>query len=530
MDDIGETLRLITSQHYRQNNRIDIVNSAIRKILLERNRLHVGSDQGLLTFDFETQKASKNTEIPNIRIWDIAQTSEVLAVGTGGSGLFVKTTGKWIQITKEEGLLSNICRKIEVRNNSIWIVSDRGINQVTFGADGDYEVFDVAEEEGLPSKKVNDITFFDDTIYVSTEKGLAYFSSHTNFRESNEIPTYLDEIIVDDMALVRPQEPEISYKARNLKVKFTAIHYGEKDIFYSYRLRKENEAGTWLETEEREAAFSNIQPGDYQFEVRAKTKNSQWTKAVALPITITPPFWLTIWFQIIIILFSVFLGYSGYSRITKSRRMRAQLAADRVEAQLQALRAQINPHFLFNALNSIKRFILKNENDAAESYLTKYSHHIRDILHYSRKLTLSIHQEVTLLERYVEIEKIRTGEVFQFKVEIDNNIDQYETFIPTMVIQPFVENAIWHGILKERKGQISLSFKKIEDQIQIRLEDNGVGFDGGIQTGDDSLGISLVQERIRLIGVHYNSRTNLKVTSRPGGGTQVLVLIPADLI
>ena len=210
--------------------------------------------------------------------------------------------------------------------------------------------------------------------------------------------------------------------------------------------------------------------------------------------------------------------------------MRAQLAADRVEAQLQALRAQINPHFLFNALNSIKRFILKNENDAAESYLTKYSHHIRDILHYSRKLTLSIHQEVTLLERYVEIEKIRTGEVFQFKVEIDNNIDQYETFIPTMVIQPFVENAIWHGILKERKGQISLSFKKIEDQIQIRLEDNGVGFDGGIQTGDDSLGISLVQERIRLIGVHYNSRTNLKVTSRPGGGTQVLMLIPADLI
>ncbi len=504
-----------------------------RKILLKDEELWVAGENGLFLVQGDTVVDFKEAfPIFNTRIWDMEiKSKDSIFLATGGDGVILKIGDNITRITTEEGLLTNVGRRLEIVDSTLWVTSNKGLNKISLSSSGSYTVQNITVADGLPSNLIHDLEWYNDTIYVGTEDGLAFFSADTKFKEPNDFPLFIERFWLDDERLPLIKELVVPHTATNLKIEFTAINYANKaSLHYAYRLRVKEKSSQWTETFDRQASFSNIKPGDYQFEVRAKTKNSKWTKTTRLPFSITPPFWLTIWFQITLIVLSIIIGYMGYQRATRNRRLRAKFDAERVEAQLQVLRAQINPHFLFNALNSIKRFILKNENDAAEAYLTKYSHHIRDILHFSRKLTLSIHQEITLIERYVEIEKIRTGDSFQFIIDIDKNIDQYATFIPTMVIQPFVENAIWHGIMQEKLGRISLSFTKLDDKIQISLIDNGVGFNSSMQEDSNSLGISLVRERIRLIGVHYKSKTNLEVLSRPGEGTEVRILIPADLV
>ena len=508
------------------------LDALFRKMTKTKDTIWIATENGLY-FNPKDQPLSPQAFETSIgRIWDMEiESANSMFLATGGNGVIIKSQNGNIQIDKEDGMLSDICQHIEKKDSILWVATSKGLNQIILKKNGDHRIYAITKKDGLPSNKINDIAIFDDTLYVATAGGLGYFHANTSFADSHHFPIYVTSLSRNDSISCNFHHPELPHDSEIIRVSFTAINYTHHDrLSYSYRLVENNNASKWVATSNLEATFINLKHGEYQFEVRAKTNNSTWTEAAILPFTITPPFWSTLWFQFLLISTSVFIGYLGYQQITRSKRIRAQLAADRIEAQLQALRAQINPHFLFNALNSIKRFILKNENDAAEAYLTKYSHHIRDILHFSRKLTLSIHQEVTLIERYVEIEKIRTGESFLFKVEIDSHIDPFTTFIPTMVIQPFVENAIWHGILQENAGEISLYFNRIADKIEIKLVDNGVGFDRSMQEDSNSLGISLVRERIRLIGVHYNSKTNLEVLSRPGEGTEIRILIPADLV
>ena len=504
-----------------------------RKLELIHDSLWVAGDNGLFLlledsiYDFTQKYPSLKT-----RIWDMeVKSSDSIFLATGGSGVILKWRDSLTQITTQQGLLSNICRRLAFQDSNLWITTNKGLNKITLLKTGGYIIHSITEEHGLPSNLVHDVEWFNDTIYVGTEDGLAYFSANTNFEESNQFPLYIQEVNIDDSTISYQPNKDLPHDVQTLKFGFVALNYQNVDnLIYGYRLKKNGQEGVWIETSDRQAIFTNTQPGNYQFEVRAKTKNSKWTKAAIIPLTIATPFWSTIWFQLMLVATSLAFGYLGYQRATKNRRAKAKLAADKVEAQLQALRSQINPHFLFNALNSIKRFILRNENDAAESYLTMYSHHIRDILHFSRKLTLSIHQEITLIDRYIEIEKIRTGDSFQFDLRIEEGIDPYETFIPTMVIQPFVENAIWHGIVQKEKGIISLSFKRKGEMLRIQLRDNGIGFDSSQKQDETSLGIALVKERIQLIGEHYKSNTDLTISSQPGKGTQVTILLPIDLV
>ncbi len=526
-----QSKRAINSDDKFQN--IAIKHGGGRKLFVEKDSLWLAADEGLfLVLEDSIYDFSKKSPILKTRIWDMAfQSSDSIFLATGGSGVILKWRDSLTQITTQQGLLSNICRRLAFQDSNLWITTNKGLNKITLLKTGGYIIHSITEEHGLPSNLVHDVEWFNDTIYVGTEDGLAYFSANTNFEESNQFPLYIHEVNIDDSTISYQPKKELPHDVQTLKFGFVALNYQNVDnLIYGYRLKKNGQEGVWIETSDRQAIFTNTQPGNYQFEVRAKSKNSKWTKAAVFPLTISPPFWSTIWFQLMLVATSLSLGYLGYQRATKNRRAKAKLAADKVEAQLQALRSQINPHFLFNVLNSIKRFILRNENDAAESYLTMYSHHIRDILHFSRKLTLSIHQEITLIDRYIEIEKIRTGDSFQFDLRIEEGIDPYETFIPTMVIQPFVENAIWHGIVQKEKGIISLSFKRKGEMLRIQLKDNGIGFDSSQKQDETSLGIALVKERIQLIGEHYKSNTDLTISSQPGKGTQVTILLPIDLV
>jgi LytS/YehU family sensor histidine kinase len=147
-----------------------------------------------------------------------------------------------------------------------------------------------------------------------------------------------------------------------------------------------------------------------------------------------------------------------------------------LESRLQSLRLQMNPHFLFNALNSVQQMILANEEMVATKYLSRFSKLLRAILVHSDKESITLRKELEILKLYIELESIRFKESFHYEIVCDKNIDTDEVKVPTLLIQPFVENAIWHGLMhKESNRKLKLEFGEENDRMHCIIEDNGVG-------------------------------------------------------
>ncbi|MEM9723672.1 MAG: tetratricopeptide repeat protein [Bacteroidota bacterium] len=209
------------------------------------------------------------------------------------------------------------------------------------------------------------------------------------------------------------------------------------------------------------------------------------------------------------------------------------------QLEMKALRAQMNPHFVFNCLNSINRLILSGEDDQASHYLSKFSKLLRKILENAEGSRVTLSEEVSMLQTYIELEALRLKEEIQYKVQIDPNLDPEDIQIPSMVLQPLLENAIWHGILhKEGKGEISLSIQGEEENLLCKIEDNGVGREKALNLKEypegktKSLGLQIIKDRLNLLGgsgSNFNPKfvlTDLKNTLNQATGTRVEITLP----
>ena len=205
--------------------------------------------------------------------------------------------------------------------------------------------------------------------------------------------------------------------------------------------------------------------------------------------------------------------------------------------EMKALRAQMNPHFLFNSLNSINTMILSDENDNASKYLSKFSKLVRLMLENSEQSQVSLKDEISMLETYVQLEALRFNNKIEYKIEVDKTIDQDDTYLPSMVLQPFVENAIWHGLLhNDKKGLLTIIIKEDAENLYCSIIDNGIGRDksltlqkeGGLKK--KSMGIKITTERLRLLTQQKINEViaiiDLKDENNNAIGTQVNIQIP----
>jgi uncharacterized membrane protein YciS (DUF1049 family) len=189
------------------------------------------------------------------------------------------------------------------------------------------------------------------------------------------------------------------------------------------------------------------------------------------------------------------------------------------ETEMTALRAQMNPHFIFNCLNSIKLFTLQNNADAASNYLTKFSKLIRLVLENSRSEKVTLENELTMLQLYMEMEAMRFNEKVQFKINIDEEIDAHFIHIPPLLLQPYIENAIWHGLMhKEEGGTVLLDLTmKNDNMLQVTITDDGIGRTAAAAlksksaTKNKSFGLKMTSERIGLINQLYKSDTQVRI-------------------
>lgn len=210
--------------------------------------------------------------------------------------------------------------------------------------------------------------------------------------------------------------------------------------------------------------------------------------------------------------------------------------------EMTALRSQMNPHFIFNSLNSINRYVIQNDRLTASEYIAKFGKLMRNVLDNSRSKIISLQQELTTLELYIQMEKLRFDDSFGYRITVDESVDAANTMIPPLLIQPFVENSIWHGLMhKENKGTVTVyAIMKNDLLLEITVEDDGIGRAQAAAlesktAAHHSHGLKVTSERIRIINELYRQENKIELIDlfdkqHKPAGTKVIILIPINKV
>lgn len=396
--------------------------------------------------------------------------------------------------------------------------------------------------EGRPSARY---IFYDeaaDQCYALLAKYLIRFrpSAEPVVRNNNNI---LIEQVTAPNALVHYPCDTVAfpYKQNNLSIRFTLINYNNTSSYhFYYRL---NESTSWVPLRNlRTINMTSLSPGKYTLYIKALDRN-QDEKTKQLLIIIHPPFWNTWWFITLSMLLLVAavlsllrwrelvlrraaaVKFDAQAKQNEEMKGRLQLELELAvlnqqltEMEMKALHAQMNPHFIFNCLNSIVGMIIYQQNEDASRYLNKFAQLIRENLDHSKRSFITLQQNINYLHNYLKMEQIRFTN-FEYEMKVDALLDTEEIMIAPMLIQPLAENAIWHGLQAiEEKKQLKISFSKEADYLVCEIEDNGVGInktkDHNSTTKHLSIGIENIQKRILLLRQKYNTDCVITFTDK----------------
>jgi hypothetical protein len=310
-------------------------------------------------------------------------------------------------------------------------------------------------------------------------------------------------------------------------------------VLYRYQLKGTKNDQYWIHVNEPQLFLSSVEPGSYKLIIQACNSAGQWSKIpLVLSIHIAAPFWETGWFIvccIIVIVSTVIFFQSLKLRRIKEKSINEKLMLD---YQQQALINQINPHFLFNSMNSIQKYILRGDKEEAVSFVSKFAKLMRLGLEQSREPFIPLSQELELLKVYMLLERERFREKITYQLDIEERLEQQGLMIPPMLIQPFIENAIRHGVLhKTGKGVIILRLYVREKLLFCEVEDDGVGRKRAMEIKQEqgqpykSFALSINTARLQLLARSLNSLYFFDITDKQDqqglpAGTLVKLILP----
>ena len=543
-DDILIVLKMSNLSWVDLDKEIDITvnNDRLGKIygyeLLAPERAVLANQHGLFLLDIEAKSISIIPGFEDVRVTGISSDKyDNFWFATAGYGL-VRVPKKELNEFSLEKLrkfkinnYSDVYEKLLIVDSVIYATNPRGVTRVLFDEVGARYQYHISESNGLEPGKIHDLEYFNGEVFIGQSNGLFSFPHTQVFAGDPAFPLYIERISTNDSVYTNLDGAGISLSYNSGPISFetkTVYFRNQNDLTYQFRILGSSLESTWSTSGSNEFVFQGLPPGDYYFEVRAKSTNSPWTPPVRQPFTIKSIYWQTWWFKTAIALTIVTFVSLILIFSSAAKRKREELKKKKIESDLKALKAQINPHFLFNSLNSIQSFVLEGNTAIAEDYLVKYSKLMRTILNHSNLLSVSIYEEIESMNLYVELERLRLFQPLDFKVSIDNDIDAFNTKIPSMVVQPLIENSIWHGIQSMNDpGEILLNFELKDKIIHVTVADNGTGFNRST-IDSQPRGIQLIQERIDLINKLEGIESNFKISSGDSG-TKVIFSYPSNL-
>mgnify|MGYP006076273881 FL=1 len=338
---------------------------------------------------------------------------------------------------------------------------------------------------------------------------------------------------------------ELNHNENTVELNISGVFGGKSELQYKYIL--EGKETKWNYTTNTNMYYTSLKPGNYTFKIVAMSDGGIWSRVPAvITFSITPPIYTSFWFlfAIIFLVIAILLLITFFS-FQKSQRRKTLFEEGKKKvllSELHALRSQMNPHFIFNTLSSIQSFITKNNSREAVNYLSKFSKLMRGTLENTQKQKIPIKDEIETLELYMDLEKLRLNNKFDYQIIIDKKIDVQFEEIPPMLIQPYIENAIWHGIShKEGKGIIKICFiLENENLLKCEIIDDGVGRKKASeiknaqrhQEKNKSFGMSITKDRLEIINSLKDSKLNVNVVdlddNNTPSGTKIEIFIPLD--
>lgn len=361
---------------------------------------------------------------------------------------------------------------------------------------------------------------------------------HTTKSSTNESELLIQRLEINNKRTIHfPKSPlHLSANEKNLVFHFTILDY-EDAHQYQFSYRTEN--NDWISVgNQRYLNLLNLRHGTYAIQIKATDKTGG-EEIAELSLTIAPPFWLSPWFIALCCVLILGTLYMYYRARISHYKQQVSHASQLSKTEMKALHAQMNPHFIFNSLNSIHEMVLNQENDEASDYLIKFSHLIRTTLDQSTHDYISLHNTLEYLNGYIEMEQIRNTD-FHCTFKVDPGLDPEETVLPPMLIQPFIENAIWHGTARSQQHiDIIVEFRKDGDYLVCSVDDDGIGIEEGmrrkVNTSRNSIGISNVQHRIDLLNKKHGKQGTITIIDKScvkGGqetGTRIILRLPIEV-
>lgn len=496
-----------------------------------------------------------------------------LWIGTEGQGVYIlpkeeqqnPEKSRLLHVDIEDGLSSNNTYLISFDAMGFaYIGSEKGVDRLELS--NNIELLDVKHFdnsngfEGVETNKNAVCTDIKGNLWFGTIDGLIKYNPNNS--SVNTTPPLLSfsgiSLFYEDLESSRHSECVsdwfsqketcvFNYDENHLSFDFKAInHKNPENVYYQYKL--EGFEDNWSPISIRNSTtYSNIPPGEYSFKVIAGNEDDVWTpEPIVFNFQITPPFWMTWWFWILSSILTIGVAsliiltrINRFKRIEAEKTQRLKLEKEVLEVEQKALRLQMNPHFIFNSMNSVQALILKQDAKGARYYLTKFAKLMRKTLENSREKLVSIEEEVEILENYIDLENFGRKEKIDYQIKVDERLDPENVLVPPLLLQPFAENAIIHGFKGiKRQPVILIEFCLNKDVLVASIQDNGIGrkassgLKSQIESSHKSTALEVTQERLAILNENEikNGFEIIDLKDYKGNSTGTKVILRMKLI
>jgi sensor histidine kinase YesM len=505
-----------------------------------RNVLWLGSSTGL---EIRKQNTFKKILVDKLPLFatEIIAVDNQIWVATSVGVLVFENEKLVNKITTNNRLLSNTVLKLIKDNQYVYISTNEGLQRY----DTEKKTFkNFTKSDGLLSNAILDFEILDNYIYLITSKGIQKFS-FDDINETKKLPKVaILNVLVNGFKQISNKQ-YLSSDENNVEFSFLAVtHMDKRNLKYEYQLEGFDEKWYVTNFTNNVIKYTKLAAGKYIFKVRLKNGDLKSDSIKRFQFEVATVFWKKWQFIVGLILFSLFAFVFYYQRRIK---ILVQKKNEEIEKQkyiqelnkskLIALKSQMNPHFMFNALNSIQEFILQNKKELASNYLGDFADLMRSYLQHSQEDTISLRDEIETLELYLKLEQIRFEEDFKFTINYNKKLPIDSIEIPSFLFQPFVENAIKHGLLhKKGTKTIVIEFIKInEDVLECHIQDNGIGRKESerinINRKHKSFATEASQNRLNLLNQNIQAKIGLSIedlydSENKPLGTKVIITIP----
>jgi ligand-binding sensor domain-containing protein len=547
-----------------------LTGSYVRSIMEDRNgNMWFGTDRGVFVYNWETfdNYAIEEGLSDSIALVITQDYSGRYWVGTK-NGLNYYNGSKFKLLQLEDNYRSDYINfLLEDNNQHLWVGTNNGIFEIDlkdFEEDNQPKIEHYTSTEGIVHLESNlNASYMDSkgNLWFGTGGGLVKFDPNKKKTRNQLVKPYIqltgirsfleekdwtsDSDSIDSRTGL-PVNLELTHNQNHLTFDFVGIsHTNPKGVKYTFKLKGFDEDWSPLRPD-RFATYTSLPPGEYTFMVKAKNSSGVWSEVASFNFVITPPFWVTWWFYSLCALAVILIAmliYYWRKNVNRRKRATQQLVykSKLLALEQQTLNASMNRHFIFNALNSIQYYINRQDKLSANKYLTSFAKLIRKNLDssstYNNLVPLS--DELERIELYLTLEHMRFRDKFEYEINMDHTIDAESIRVPSMMLQPYIENSIWHGILPmETIGKITVGIHRDGGNIVFSIEDNGIGITTSLEnkaaTKQDhiSKGMDITSSRINMLkkltdqNIYINGPFELKDVDNKSLGTKVEIVLP----